>query len=166
MDYYENNYIQKLMSRDLKFIRFLVLNQLKNDDELYAKYENDEELVNKICDPDLDPDLINISKFISNLSQIMRELEFPKKYCFHRVYYWRIEETHCHLVKRDREWFKSKLPIFEKVWKYIEILRENPDKVEKLLSYIDSLQTTHIEYGKEYKDNDSVMNYIDKLCKK
>jgi putative phage-type endonuclease len=165
IDYYENNYMQKLMEKDPKFIKFLALNELKTNNNLYNKYNNDVELVNKIIDPDLDPELHNSFKFIKNLSQIIRDLEFPKKYCFHRVYYWRVEKTHCELVKRDREWFKSKLPIFEKVWKSIEILRENSDKVEKLLAYINSLPTTQIEFGKEYKDNNLVMKFVDDLCK-
>lgn len=165
VDYYENNYVHKLMENNPKFIKFLVLNELKNNDKLYKKYQKDDELTNKVLDIDIDPELYESSQFIKNLSILIKELDFPKKYCFHKVYYWRIEKTHCELVKRDEQWFKSKFPIFEKVWNNIEILRENPDKVEKMQAYINSLPTVKIEFGKEYKDNDLVMNYVDELCR-
>jgi putative phage-type endonuclease len=164
MEDYTKNYVQKL--NDPKFVKFLVMSEIEDYDDI----KNDMQLYEKIINPDLDEvfcNKINSDQklsFIKSLSLLLRELEFPKKYCFHRVYYWRVEKTNCTTVKRDKEWFKKSLPIFENIWKNIEYMRENPDCVKVLLNYIDSLPTVEKHFGKEYKENEKVMEFVDFMC--
>jgi putative phage-type endonuclease len=161
---YTKNFVKKL--RDPKFIKFLVMCELNNNDDI----KNDPQLYEKIMDPDLDEafcNKINNDKdfvFIKKLSLLLRELEFPQKYCFHRVHYWRVEKTNCTTVKRDKEWFKKSLPIFENMWKNVEFMRANPDFVKIMLNYIESLPTVEKHFGKEYKENAKVMEFVDFMC--
>lgn len=60
------------------------------------------------------------------LSNKMKEQTIPG-YTFDRILYWRIVNTHCCEVRRDRVWFKSKFPIFKDVWNRIEYLRKDPE---------------------------------------
>ena len=48
-------------------------------------------------------------------------------YTFDKILYWRIINTHCCEIKRDRQWFADKYPIFKSVWEKIDYLRK--DKV-------------------------------------
>lgn len=164
----EEEYLKNIPKKlqEEKFIRFLVNCNLQKYDDI----KQDEKLYEKILDLDLDENFgkhVNTNKdlkFIKELSRFLKEFEFPRKYGFHRVYYWRVEKTNCELVKRDREWFKQKLPIFEKMWKNIEFLREHQDYVSVLQQYINSLPTKEVHFGKEIKDNNKVMDFVDYLC--
>jgi putative phage-type endonuclease len=168
MEDYTKNYVEKL--RDKKFVRFLVLCELEKYDEKYNEIKKDENIYDKVFNPDLDEkfcQLINSDKelnFIKKLSALLRELDYPKKMCFHRVYYWRVEKTLCTTVKRDKEWFKKHLPIYENMWNNIEYMRENPECIDILSKYIDSLPTVEKHFGKEYKENKKVMDFVDYMC--
>jgi putative phage-type endonuclease len=161
---YTKNFVQKL--NDARFIKFLIMCEIEDNDNI----KNDPQLYEKVMDPDLDEvfcNKINSDEkllFIKKLSLLLRELEFPKKYCFHRVYYWRVEKTNCTTVKRDKEWFKKSLPIFENMWKNIEYMRANPECVDILQNYIKSLPTVEKHFGKEYKENAKVMEFVDFMC--
>jgi hypothetical protein len=165
-DEYLKNISKKIQEE--KFINFLVSSQIGSEN--YNKIKDN--LFAKIKDPDIcdtftsiiNNDKDEIYSFVKEIIKIIKELEFPKKYCFHRVYYWRTEKTHCELVKRDREWFSKSLPIFENMWKNIEFLRENPESFKIVQEYINSLETKEVHYGKEIKDNNKVMKFIDLIC--
>jgi len=158
---YVTNVSKKLL--ELKFVKYLIT-KFKSD--LTFDY-NCENLLEKMLDLDLDEEFGEKIRKVENLKKLcklMKELQFAEKYTFHRVYYWRMEKTHCELVKRDREWFKLNLPKFETMWKNILFLRENKDKAELLKKYIDSLPTKEVHFEKEIKDNEEVQRFIDILC--
>jgi hypothetical protein len=167
---YINNYIKKLMNpkKNQKFIKYLINNNvtgcldIKNDPEIVSKILN-------ICDyPELFKKIDEDEKliFVKKLHQLIKDLEFPKNYCFDRVYYWRFEKTHCQTVKRDRKWFNEKLPIFEKTWNNIKFLKENPDISEMVFKYINNLPAVEEHFGNQIKDNDKVMKFINFVCDK
>lgn len=77
-----------------------------------------------------------------------------KDFIFDRVVYWRLNKSSHVMIERDKAWFAKNLPVFEKIWKYIEFYR-NPDNVsakEELRDYIESL---------EVKSNAKIMKFID-----
>lgn len=47
-------------------------------------------------------------------------------FTFDRILYWRIVNSHCCEIKRDRKWFADKYPIFKEVWEKIAYLRKDP----------------------------------------
>jgi len=69
---------------------------------------------------------------------ILEELnKLPWGYSLHNIIYWRLIEQNCTLILREREWFKSQLPTYNKIWGYVEYLRANLDVCEKWKEWID-----------------------------
>ena len=61
------------------------------------------------------------------LANKMKEENDIPGFSFDRVLYWRIVNSHCCEIRRDRKWFQDKYPIFKEVWERIVYLRK--DKV-------------------------------------
>lgn len=78
----------------------------------------------------------------------------PKNMVLYGITYWRLIEQNCTLILRDREWFKSQLPIYEKIWSYVEYLRANLDVCEKWKEWI-------VSQPRKY--NDKIMAKLDML---
>lgn len=55
-----------------------------------------------------------------------------------RVIYWRLIETNCTLILRDKDWFKDNLPTLRTIWGYVEFLRLYPDVAEQWKSFIEN----------------------------
>ena len=51
-------------------------------------------------------------------------------FTFDKILYWRIVNSHCCEIKRDRKWFSDKYPIFKRVWEKIAYLRSDPIAAE------------------------------------
>jgi hypothetical protein len=75
----------------------------------------------------------------------------------HRVIYWRLIETNCTLILRDREWFASNLEKLRTMWGYVEYLRANLDVMEEWKTSMDALPK---------KFNDKVMEKLIELIDK
>jgi len=75
-------------------------------------------------------------------------------YTLHKIIYWRLVEQNCTLILRDSKWFESQMPTYNKIWGYVEYLRENLDVCEKWKQWIDS---------QPRKYNDKVMAKLDQL---
>jgi putative phage-type endonuclease len=58
--------------------------------------------------------------------------QFVQDYDFHKVLYYHIPQTHCYLVKRDREWFKNNHDKFKAFWDRVIYYRNNPDNIKEL----------------------------------
>jgi putative phage-type endonuclease len=56
-----------------------------------------------------------------------------------RIIYWRIDVAHSVTIPRNKEWFKEKLPIMEKVWLQVEFFRKNKKEKDLLEAYVKSL---------------------------
>lgn len=78
----------------------------------------------------------------------------PKNMVLYGITYWRLVEQNCTLILREREWFKSQLPTYNKIWGYVEYLRANLDVCEKWKEWIDA---------QPRKYNDKVMAKLDML---
>jgi putative phage-type endonuclease len=86
---------------------------------------------------------------------ILTELDkFHIGFTLRKIIYWRLKEQNCTLILRDREWFSTQLPIYNKIWEYVEYLRLNLNVIEKWKIWID-LQLR--------KYNDKVMMKLDML---
>jgi len=48
-------------------------------------------------------------------------------YTFDTILYWRIVNSHCCEIRRQRKWFEDKYPIFKDVWTKIEYLRKDTE---------------------------------------
>lgn len=93
--------------------------------EWYGKY---------IYPPDLLLDLKQKTEWAINMKATW-QTHYPnlaKEYRFGKILYYHLEQSHCYLVKRDREWFKSKLPKFKEFWDKVEYYRANPDKLYEI----------------------------------
>lgn len=75
----------------------------------------------------------------------------PSDYVVDKVLYWRLENSHCVTIHRDREWFERSLPTYDKMWKYVTFFRKNADKKKIFLDYIET---------RDKKINDDIM----KVC--
>jgi putative phage-type endonuclease len=58
-------------------------------------------------------------------NKMKKENDIPG-FTFDKILYWRIVNTHCCEIKRDRKWFSDKFPIFKSVWEKIAYLRSDP----------------------------------------
>ncbi len=85
------------------------------------------------------------------LSELSR---LPWGYTLHKIIYWRLVEQNCTLILRDKEWFQSQMPTYNKIWGYVDYLRANLDVCEKWKQWIDS---------QPRKYNDKVMAKLDLL---
>ena len=78
----------------------------------------------------------------------------PFGYTLHNIIYWRLVEQNCTLVLRNKEWFESQLPTYNKMWYYVTYLRQNLDVIEEWKKWIDS---------QARKYNDKIMFKLDTL---
>ena len=86
---------------------------------------------------------------------ILSELnKLPWGYTLHNIIYWRLIEQNCTLILRNKEWFQSQLPTYNKIWNYVEYLRANLDVCNKWKEWIDS---------QPRKYNDKVMTKLEML---
>lgn len=96
-----------------------------------------------------------------------------RDYYIDKIIFWRIEMTHCALIKRDKEWFDEIKPKMEKMWNYVLYLRQNLDKAKILFDYADSVteKVTDFKNPKKLKDKkmsastkEKIMKVIENIC--
>ena len=86
---------------------------------------------------------------------ILTQLDnLPWGYTLHKIIYWRLVEQNCTLILRNKEWFASQLPLYNRIWNYVAYLRENLDVIEEWKQWI-GLQAR--------KYNDKIMTKLDLL---
>jgi putative phage-type endonuclease len=101
------------------------------------------------------------------ISEQLSEFKNNKKYWnyeFDRIYYWKICLTKNVLIKRNKKWFNEKLPLMEKIWKYVEYYRSNTDIKNIIVKYINTLIKSDDEYTRKkegMKYNDHVMEIFE-----
>jgi hypothetical protein len=88
-------------------------------------------------------------KWIQNISASV-ETTHPSCY-IDRVVYWYLNNSHCELIKRDKEWFKNSIPKLQKMWNRVCFLRESVELKELFLSYHDYYKPECNGYINEYK---------------
>lgn len=85
-------------------------------------------------------------------------------YSFHKAFYWKVDYGRCTLVKRDKEWFKDKLPIYQKTWDYITFLRTH-DKQREIFLEINNQYENKMWQFKQDQLNEIMMNILETLIK-
>jgi len=86
------------------------------------------------------------------LANKMKEQTIPG-YTFDKILYWRIVNSHCCEIKRDRKWFEEKFPIFQDVWDKIKYLRKDPEIANMFRDKILARKEENKERRNRYKDN-------------
>ena len=128
----------------------------KNMNEILEKYEEAVWKYSKfIYPPDLKMSPYEYDKWIARTIENMED-DKPAYY-IDKVIYWKLDDYHIQLIKRDKEWFEEGLPLMKKIWKNITILRNSPEKAELLKKYIDCQHPDDIV-------NKIMMESIDAIC--
>ena len=78
-------------------------------------------------------DLYEYDKWVIDTISQFYQKYYPimKDYVFDRVLYWKLENSHNVVIRRDREWFKRVKPLFENLWDKVLFLRERPKEALK-----------------------------------
>lgn len=82
-------------------------------------------------------------------------------YYIDRIIYWKLEQSHCVTIYRDKQWYAQALPKIQKMWSYVEYFRANPEKSKIFFDYIESL-TTKSNFIKD-KDEDMSEENINRI---
>jgi putative phage-type endonuclease len=86
------------------------------------------------------------------LANEMKKQEIPG-YSFDQILYWRIVNSHCCEVKRERKWFEEKYPIFKEVWNRIEYLRKDTEAANIFREKIMNKKEENKEKYKKREEN-------------
>jgi putative phage-type endonuclease len=86
-------------------------------------------------------------------------------YSLNKIIYWKLENSHCEVVNRDRKWFEENLPKYKEIWNHIINLRNEPLKCELFCNYANELKYEEINNLKNYifkknKNEDDVKNIV------
>ena len=70
-----------------------------------------------------------ISKTLSNIDKT------HSGYVFDKVIYWKLVDSNCSTIYRDKEWFNIHLPTYESVWNNIVYMRNNVNIAKKIYEH-------------------------------
>ena len=87
------------------------------------------------------------------------EPELAKDYYFSRVVYWKITCAHNILVKRDREWFKTKFPIMKTFWDNVLYYRQHLDELD---SKLEEMRKSEPKLGGGYLPTPKMYKHLEK----
>lgn len=76
-----------------------------------------------------------IAKTMSELNTKHKEL--VEEYYFHKIIYWKLEQSHNQPIERDRKLFASILPILKQSWARVEYYRAHPEELASLKTIVD-----------------------------
>lgn len=88
--------------------------------------------------------------------------KLSENFVFDKVICWKFTTIACNLIKADKEWMKSQIPILKQFWSYIKFYRDNRDKLNSLQKYVEKVgvnQTAkifkriHEDYSEEYESD-------------
>jgi hypothetical protein len=82
--------------------------------------------------------------------------ELDKEYKFNKILYWKLEKSHCYLIKRDRIWFNNKKDKLQEFWDKVIYYRENEEEKKKL-----EIETKPKE--KKYNNFNKFKNQLDNI---
>lgn len=127
--------------------------------------------------PTLEMSPLDYDKWIAESISNLKNHEIYSKYYVDCIKYWKLTDSFCITVERDKEWFEKELPNYRKTWDYVEFLRKNPDKmkilndyvetfnIEKTVEKFDKLGAKGYKQKKEFKENcnEKIMELLDAL---
>lgn len=82
---------------------------------------------------------------------------------FDRVIYWKLQNSCCVTINRDRQWFAESLPKLKQVWDYVVFFRNNKDKLDLWDKFIKTQKFDANRYKNDYVNN-RVLDVAVKLC--
>jgi putative phage-type endonuclease len=82
--------------------------------------------------------------------------DLMKNYVFDSVLYWKLTVCHNVKIKRDKEWFNSKLPLYDDLWKKITLCRSSKKELEKFVNDYNEKHKRKKDVKIE-KDNDELL---------
>ncbi len=93
----------------------------------------------------------------------MKEENEIEGFTFDKILYWRIVNSHCCEVKRDRKWFAEKYPLFKAVWEKIAYLRMDKEAGEAFRERVlKQKEENKARYGRK-NNNDGKMANVNKF---
>ena len=113
-----------------------------------------------IYPPKLHMTLHETKKWIANSIINYPHHRYADEYVIDKIIYWRLAKVGCNLIKYEREWFESKIPMLKQFWDYVQFYNQNPKLLESLERYIKEIgsknsrqifQRVHKEYQKNHK---------------
>jgi putative phage-type endonuclease len=107
--------------------------------QLVAKQPKDEFDFKHIYPPHMHMDPNECDKFVLKFINDFYRSEDAKTFVFDRVIYWKLTKINCTLIRRDKAWFESKIPIIEQFWEYIKFYRADVNKLNELTEYLGTL---------------------------
>jgi len=99
------------------------------------------------------------------IAETVSKMSTDSKYfnsIFDKVIYWRLNKSNNVKIDRDRKWFAENIGKFEQMWNYVTYFRNNQDKLNMLIDYIDNRPNGRTTIKKE----DEIMNVVDKIYNK
>lgn len=111
-----------------------------------------------IYPPRLDMDNIQydqwMAKTLSNLNKTHPEI--MNECYFHKVIYWKLEQSHNQPIQRDRQLFASILPILKDTWSKVKYYREHLDELPKLNEIVER-RKKYIKVDTEFRINNDII---------
>lgn len=91
--------------------------------------------------------------------------ELVNDYYFDKVLYWKLQNCHNVLIKRDIEWFNSKVPAFKTFWEEVLELRNDKVKSQALLDKFLSKKRVYTKKDSVLSNDSVPLNSKSKLKK-
>ena len=63
----------------------------------------------------------------------MKYPDLMKNYVYDNVLWWKLSVCHNVTIKRDKDWFNSKLPLFKTLWDRITLYRSSKKELDKFI---------------------------------
>lgn len=70
-----------------------------------------------------------------------------KDYKVDKILYWRLENSHNYLIKRNKEWFESNLNRFKEFWDQVVFLRNNEEELNNFVKKYKKVKKEKKSYG-------------------
>ena len=89
------------------------------------------------------------------VNKCLNELYKYKDYYFDKVIYWKLTDSACTLIERDKVWYEKCFPLLKEVWGCVEYLRSDKRALDIFVNYVST---------RSIKRNKDIMGVIRKLC--
>ena len=99
--------------------------------------------------------LAETDQWIADVLALIATDEKYENRMFDKVIYWRLDDSHNVTIKRDKVWFAESFPKLQHIWSQVVFFRQNKDKLELLVKFINSL---------EKKVDKEIMKMVERLC--
>jgi len=79
---------------------------------------------------------------------------------FHKVIYWKLDQSHNQPIKRDKAFMQALLPVLNQSWERVQYYRKNLDKLDEL-RVIEKRRKRYVKMNTEFSiNNDLIKNKV------